>query len=60
MRIGRRLDVNRSGNRVYKTLLQEILYQINLIRSLLIEYTVARHGDLTLQIRLIGYNTKLT
>ncbi len=60
MRIGRRLDVNRSGNRVYKTLLQEILYQINLIRSLLIEYTVARHGDLALQIGLIGYNTKLT
>ena len=34
-----------------------LLYQINLIRSLLIQDTVARHGDLALQIGLIGYYT---
>ncbi len=32
-----------------------ILYQINGIRSFSIKSSIARHGDLTLQIKLIGY-----
>ncbi len=32
-----------------------VLYQINLIRRFLIAVSIARHGDLALQIPLIGY-----
>ena len=33
----------------------QLLYQINVIRSFLIAVSITRHGDLTLQIALIGY-----
>ena len=33
----------------------QLLYPINVIRSFLIAVSITRHGDLTLQIALIGY-----
>ena len=38
----------------------DVLYQINLIRSFLIAVSIARHGDLALQIPLIAYKTSFS